>query len=76
MAKQIFCAKNHLFKSATHEDIKYGYRRISFYTIFMDKQGEGLVSYILLLLLQIQYQKIYQDRLHEKINPMLYITNN
>ena len=46
MAKQIFCAKNHLFKSATHEDIKYGYRRISFYIIFMDKQGEGLVSYI------------------------------
>ena len=46
MAKQIFCAKNHLFKSATHEDIKYGYRRISFYTIFMDKQGEGLVSYV------------------------------
>ena len=46
MAKQIFCAKNHLFKSATHEDIKYGYRRISFYIIFMDKQGEGFVSYI------------------------------
>ena len=48
MAKQIFCAKNHLFKSATHEDIKYGYRRISFYIIFMDKQGEGLVSYSLI----------------------------